>query len=87
MRTEPSCSCGAELDGGIVGRALSSPLFIHEREEPATGDKLITLMKKVCCQLSPFSHTQVRETRIRTQFVPKTKIKSRHGERKDQDSP
>ena len=23
-------------------------------------DKLITLMKKVCCQLSPFSHTQVR---------------------------
>ena len=25
-----------------------------------TGDKIITLMKKVCCQLSPFSHTQVR---------------------------
>ena len=25
-----------------------------------TGDKLITLMKKVCCQLSPFPHTQVR---------------------------
>ena len=26
-----------------------------------TWDKLITLMKKVCCQLSPFSHTQVRD--------------------------
>ena len=25
-----------------------------------TWDKLITLMKKVCCQLSPFSHTHVR---------------------------
>ena len=26
-----------------------------------TGDKLITLLKKVCCQLSPFSHTQERK--------------------------
>ena len=25
-----------------------------------TGDKLITLMKKVCCQFSPFSHMQER---------------------------
>ena len=33
--TEPSCSCDAELDDELVGKALSSPLFIQEREEPA----------------------------------------------------
>ena len=42
--TEPSYSCDAELDHEIIGKALSSPLFIQAREEPA----------------SPFSHTQVR---------------------------
>ena len=33
--TEPSYSCDAELDNELVGKALSSPLFIQEREEPA----------------------------------------------------
>ena len=33
--TEPSFSCDAELDDELVGKALSSPLFIQEREEPA----------------------------------------------------
>ena len=33
--TEPSYSCDAERDDEIVGKALSSPLFIQEREEPA----------------------------------------------------
>ena len=33
--TEPSYSCDAELDDKIIGKALSSPLFIQEREEPA----------------------------------------------------
>ena len=33
--TEPSSSCDAELDDWLVGKALSSPLFIQEREEPA----------------------------------------------------
>ena len=33
--TEPSYSCNAELDDEIIGKALSSPLFIQEREEPA----------------------------------------------------
>ena len=27
--TEPSCSCDAELDDEIIGKALSSPLFVH----------------------------------------------------------
>ena len=35
LDTEPSYSCDAELDDEIIGKALSSPLFIQEREEPA----------------------------------------------------
>ena len=33
--TKPSYSCDAELDDEIIGKALSSPLFIQEREEPS----------------------------------------------------
>ena len=33
--TEPSYMCDAELDDETIGRALSSPLFIQERGEPA----------------------------------------------------
>ena len=33
--TELSYSCDAELDDELIGKALSSPLFILEREEPA----------------------------------------------------
>ena len=33
--TEPSYSCDAEVDDEIFGKAISSPLFIQEREEPA----------------------------------------------------
>ena len=33
--TEPSFLCDGELDDEIVGKALSSPLFIQERQEPA----------------------------------------------------
>ena len=33
--TEPSYSWDAELDDEFIGKALSSPLFIQEREEPA----------------------------------------------------
>ena len=59
--TEPSYLCDAELDDETIGKALSSPLFIQEREEPADRRQAyLTLMKKVCCQLSPFSHTQER---------------------------
>ena len=32
--TEPSYSCDAELDDELTGKALSSPLFIQERQEP-----------------------------------------------------
>ena len=33
--TEPSYSCDAELNDGLIGKALSSPLFTQERKEPA----------------------------------------------------
>ena len=33
--TEPSYLCDAELDDETIRKALSSPLFIQEREEPA----------------------------------------------------
>ena len=33
--TEPSYSCDTELDDEIIGKALSSPLFNQERQEPA----------------------------------------------------
>ena len=35
MDTEPSYSCDAELDDEHIGKALSSPLFIQEQEDPA----------------------------------------------------
>ena len=35
--TEPSHSCDAELDDELIGKALSLPLLIQEREEPANG--------------------------------------------------
>ena len=35
IETEPWYSFDAELDDELIGKALSSPLFIQEREEPA----------------------------------------------------
>ena len=58
--TELSYSCDAELDDELIGKALSSPLFIQVEKNQRTWDKLVTLMMKVCCQLSPSSHAQVR---------------------------
>ena len=44
---------------------LSENRYLHHcsfrsEKNQRTWDKLITLLKKVCCQLSPFSHAQVR---------------------------
>ena len=58
LDTEPSYLCDAEFDDETIGKALSSPLFIQNEKNQRTEDKLITLMKKVWCQLSPFSHTR-----------------------------
>ena len=56
--TEPSYSCNSTM-------RLSEKRYLHHcsfrsEKNQRTGDKLVTLMKKVCCQLSPVSHTQVR---------------------------
>ena len=72
---EPSYLCDAELDDETIGKALSCSLRNEKKQR--TEDKLITLMKKVCCPSSAFFRThKYGETRIRTQFVPKTKVKS-----------
>ena len=47
-------------------RNLHHCSFRSEKNQQ-TCDKLITLMKKVCCQLSPFSHTQVRGDKFSNQ--------------------
>ena len=56
--TEPSNLCDTELDDETIGKsAIFTTVFSGARTE----DKLTTLMKKVCCQLSPFSHTHTQE--------------------------
>ena len=49
--TVPSYLFDAELDDETIGRALSSPLFIQEREEPANRKHAYHFLKKECCQL------------------------------------
>ena len=82
--TEPSYLCDLGLDDEIIGIALSSPLFIQEREEPADRRQAY----QVCCQFSHFSHTQERGhpcTNLFAKFVQR-KTKSRNGKRNNQDS-
>ena len=44
--------CDAELDDETIGKALSSPLCSFRSEKnQRTEDKLIALLKKVCCQI------------------------------------
>ena len=53
INTEPSYLCDAELDDETIGKALSSLLFFRSEKNQWTEDKLITLLKKFCCQPSP----------------------------------
>ena len=71
------------------GTRRSEKRYLHHwsfrsEKNQRTEDKLITLMKKVC---TFFRTRKNGETRTRTSFVSKTKIKSRHGKRKNEDSP
>ena len=50
---EPSHSCDAELDDEIIGKALSSPLFIQEREAPAN----LSTSESLLPAQSFFAHT------------------------------
>ena len=58
--TEPSYLCDAELDDETIGKSANFTT-LHSGAKRISGPKtkLITLMKKVCCQLSPlFTHTR-----------------------------
>ena len=58
--TVPSYLSDAELDDETIDRALFHHCSFRSEKNQRTEDKLITPMKKVCCQLSHFSHTQER---------------------------
>ena len=58
--TEPSYSCEAELGDETIGKSAIFTTVHSGAKNQRTRDKLITLMKKVCCQPSLLSHTQVR---------------------------
>ena len=67
INTEPSYSCDAELDDEIIGKTLSSPLFIQEREEPADRRQAYHSHEESLLPAQAFfrSH-KYGETRIRT---------------------
>ena len=65
--TEPGYSCDAELDDEIIGKALSTPLFIQEREEPANLRQAYHSHEESLLPAQSFFHTnKYGETRTRT---------------------
>ena len=67
--TEPSCSCDVELDDELIGKALSSPLFIQEREEPANLRQTYHSHEESLLPAQSFFHPyKYCETRVRTKF-------------------
>ena len=65
--TEPSYSCDAELDDEIIGKALSSQLFIQERQEPANLRQACHSHEESLLPAQSFFRThKYGETRIRT---------------------
>ena len=88
--TEPSNLCDAELDDETIGKALSSPLFIQEREEPAGRRQAYhSHEESLLPAQSFFAHTRTGRSvhEPSSNFVSKTKVKSRPGKRANQDSP
>ena len=55
--TEPSYSCDAELDDEIIGKALFSPLFNQDREEPADRRQAHSFEESLLPAQSFFAHT------------------------------
>ena len=71
--TESSYWFDAELDDELIRKALCSPLFIQEREEPADRRQAYHSNEESLLPAQYFFHTnKYGETRTRTQFVPKT---------------
>ena len=88
--TEPSYMFDAELDDELIRKALSSPLFTQEREEPANLRQTYHSYEEseLPAQSLLLTNKYGEETRVRTKskFVSKTEIKSRPGKRANQDS-
>ena len=62
--TVPSYLCDAELDDETIGKALSSPLFIQEREEPADRRQAYhSHEESLLSAQSFFTHTRTRTVR------------------------
>ena len=57
---EPSYLCDAELDDETIGKALSSPLFTQEREEPADRRRAYHSHEESLLSAQSFQHTQER---------------------------
>ena len=86
--TEPSYSCDAELDDELIGKALSSPLFIQEREEPANLRQAChSYEESLLAAQSLFAHTSVGRPLYEPCSSQKRKAGRGHGKRKNQDSP
>ena len=85
--TELSNSCDAELDDELFGEALSSPLFIQEREEPANLRQTNhSHEESLLPARSFFTRTSTERHVYELSSCQKTEIKSQHGKRKNQDS-
>ena len=90
IETEPWYSFDAELDDELIGKALSSPLFIQEREEPANLRQTYHSHEESLLPAQPFF---TRTSTVRPVYEPssdllqKTEIKSRPGKRANLDYP
>ena len=88
----PSHLIDAQLDDETIGKALSSPLFIQEREEPANRRQAYHSFEESLLPAQFFFCVSLKngETRASTQFaklVQQRKTKSRLRKRANQDSP
>ena len=85
---EPSYSCDSELNDDLIGKTLSSTLFIREGEEPANLRLTYHSHEESLLPAQPFSHEQVMGDPCSNQFQVclKTEIKSRLRKRSKQDS-
>ena len=88
IETEPSYSCDVELDDEIIGKALSSPLFIQEREEPANLRQAYHSHEE---SLLPAQSFFTRTSTVRPVYEPSSSQKRKSGRdmenEKNQDSP
>ena len=74
--TEPSYSCDAELDDELIGKALSSPLFTQEQEEPANRRQAYHSLEE---SLLPAQSFFTRTSTMRPVYEPISSQKRKSG--------